>query len=133
MGVHVLRNESCDLSVGGSSFRIIGLKENARPEQWTMLADSSRFHLVLSHRPEKLIAYAAAGVDLALTGHAHGGQIRLFGLGLYAPEQGIFPKYTRGIYSSRRTKMIVSAGLGNTKYALRLFNPRELVAVTLRK
>ncbi|MCL2671133.1 MAG: metallophosphoesterase [Clostridiales bacterium] len=132
MGVRVLRNEAADLTVGETSLRIVGLCEDARPEQWTMLIDSTRLHILLAHRPERFKEYMAAGVDLALCGHTHGGLMRILGIGLYAPEQGIFPRYTRGKYSKQRTTMIVSAGLGNTRYAPRLFNPREVVAVTLQ-
>lgn len=49
-------------------------------------------------------------IDLVLSGHAHGGQIRLFGQGLFAPGQGILPKYTSGVHEN----MIISKGLANT-------------------
>ena len=66
------------------------------------------------------------GFDLILSGHAHGGQIRLFGRGLFAPGQGIFPKYTSGIHGS----MIISRGLSNTGGMIpRLFNRREIVYI----
>jgi ribosome biogenesis GTPase len=56
------------------------------------------YNLVLSHRPEAFLKYVENGVDLALTGHAHGGQIILLGIGAVAPNQGIFPKYIKGMY-----------------------------------
>ena len=81
-----------------------------------------------------LRTYAQAGVDLVFCGHAHGGQFRLPGVGgLYAPGQGVFPKYTAGLYTMEATTMIVSRGLGNSLFPLRLHNFPELVAVTLKK
>ena len=68
-------------------------------------------------------------IDLILAGHAHGGQIRLFGHGLYAYGQGLFPKYTKGIYDG---KLIVSAGLANTSRFPRINNPPEIVFLTLK-
>lgn len=132
MGVRILRNEAADVSVGKDSFRIIGLNEDATPTQWTMLVDSTRLHIVLSHRPEKFRDYVAASPDLVLCGHAHGGQIRILGQGLFSPEQGIFPRYTRGVYRKLRTTMIVSAGLGNTRVIPRFFNPPEIGVITLQ-
>ena len=77
--------------------------------------------------------YAEEGVDLVFTGHAHGGQIRLpFMGGLFAPHQGFFPRYTEGMFEKDGTVMVVSRGLGNSTFPLRLFNRPELVAVTLR-
>ncbi|GEN50381.1 metallophosphoesterase [Alkalibacterium pelagium] len=90
------------------------------------------FNLLLSHRAELMSVYAAADVDLALTGHAHGGQIRLpFINGLFAPSQGFLPDYTSGQYSEDNTHMIVSRGLGNSIFPLRINNRPELVIVNL--
>ena len=69
-------------------------------ESWiSEFAASAPFTLLLSHHPEYFIPHIAPhGVSLTLSGHAHGGQIRLFGQGLFAPGQGIFPKYTDGLH-----------------------------------
>ena len=61
--------------------------------------------------------------------YAHGGQMRFFGQGLYAPGQGLFPKYTKGRYDGNNGCMIVSAGMSNTYRIPRLFNPPEIVWV----
>jgi hypothetical protein len=67
------------------------------------------------------------------SGHAHGGQVRLpFIGGILAPDQGLFPKYTSGIYNKDNTHMIVSRGLGNSLFPLRVFNKPELVVTTLK-
>ena len=72
-------------------------------------------------------------IDLVLSGHAHGGQIRLFGQGLFAPGQGLLPRYTGGLYEGPHGNMIVSRGLANTAPPPipRLFNPREVVTIRL--
>lgn len=72
------------------------------------------------------------GLLLVLTGHAHGGQIRLpFLGGLYAPDQGFFPKYTAGVHHRDGTDMVVSRGPGDSLLPLRINNTPELVTVTL--
>ncbi|WP_423189045.1 metallophosphoesterase [Alkalibacterium sp. f15] len=90
------------------------------------------FNLLLSHRAELIDIYEESDVELVLTGHAHGGQIRLPIIGgLYAPGQGSFPDYTIGEYTKGTTTMIVSRGLGNSVFPLRVFNRPELVVMTL--
>jgi len=94
----------------------------------------SGFRVLLSHRPEKMDVYAKYGYHLVLTGHAHGGQWRFpFVGGLYAPNQGIIPEYSSGIHYKGQTGMVVSRGLGNSGFPLRLFNRPELVVVTLKR
>jgi uncharacterized protein len=94
----------------------------------------TNFNILLSHRPEQFSIYKDMNVDLVFSGHAHGGQVRIpFVGGLVAPNQGLFPKYTQGIYSEKSTSMVVSRGLGNSIFPLRVFNPPELVVVTLIK
>lgn len=88
--------------------------------------------VLLSHRPEYFEMYTEYPVDLALTGHAHGGQIRIpFIGGLYAPSQGWFPKYTSGLYEDGDFKMITSRGIGDSKKLMRVFNPPEIISVQL--
>ena len=89
--------------------------------------------IALSHRPQYLEDYAQEGFALVLSGHAHGGQVRLpFIGGLFAPEQGILPKYTAGLHEEGNTKMIVSRGLGNSGFPLRFGNRPEVVVITLK-
>ena len=122
MGITVLRNSYFDFS----PFRMVGLCQMVTKEQIAPLLSSERFNLVLSHRPELFDVYVDSGVDVVLCGHAHGGQVRLGHIGLYAPQQGLIPKYTSGWYRRRKTKMYVSRGLGNTIPFPRVFNTPEL-------
>ena len=88
--------------------------------------------ILLSHRPEAFEAYQSEGVDLVLSGHAHGGQFRLPLIGgIIAPNQGWFPKYDAGIYSQQNTTMIVSRGIGNSIIPVRINNRPEIVSVEL--
>ena len=71
-------------------------------------------------------------IDLVLSGHAHGGQFRLFGQGIFSPGQGWFPEYTSGIHKGENGRMIVSKGLANTAHMVpRLFNPTEIVYIEI--
>lgn len=97
-------------------------------------ATQGEFQILLSHRPEHFQVYVEKKMDLVFCGHAHGGQFRLpFTQGLYAPHQGIFPKYTAGMHHRDSTRMIVSRGLADSSFPIRMGNPFELVVVTLRR
>ena len=88
------------------------------------------FRLVLCHKPEHFARRVQAfDIDLTVSGHAHGGQIRLCGRGLYAPHQGMLPKWTRGLYENGR--LLVSAGATNTELVPRIGNPCEILLVRL--
>ena len=151
--VQRLSGQAFPLSVGNDTIWIAGVDDpfktkigNAEPylasfeEQLIVarqVADRDRFTVLLSHRPEKMTEYARRGYDLVLSGHAHGGQIRIPGTeqGLFAPHQGLFPKYTGGtVYEEGDTKMIVSRGLArDALYQPRVFNPPELVVIDVTK
>ena len=89
--------------------------------------------ILLAHEPQLIENYANCGYDLVLCGHAHGGQWRIpfTGIGLFAPGQGKFPKYTSGLHTVKNTKMIISRGLGNSEFPLRLFNRPEIVFIEI--
>ena len=85
--------------------------------------------LLLCHHPEYYARYIRSlPIDLTLSGHAHGGQWRIFGRGIFAPGQGLFPKYTSGLYDGR---LLVSRGLGNPCGIPRFFNPPEGILLTI--
>ncbi|MDE7380108.1 MAG: metallophosphoesterase family protein [Clostridia bacterium] len=97
------------------------------------LAEGEGFKLLLAHLPQYMERYALAGYDAALCGHAHGGQWRIpfTRIGIYAPGQGLFPKYTSGVHSCGDMRQVISRGLGNSQCPLRLFNRPEIVVVEI--
>lgn len=96
------------------------------------------YKIVLSHFPENFEKveenhYAQYDFDLQLSGHAHGGQFILPFIGpIYSPGQGLFPKYAVGSFGDR-PKLIISRGLGNAEFPLRLFNHPEINVIHLEK
>ncbi len=128
-----------------SEINLIGIEDpsfnfNTYLDDATIIQDSlmlvqyakNNFSILLSHRPELIETYAKNNFDLVLSGHAHGGQIRIpFIGGLVAPNQGLFPKYTNGIYEKDNTKMVVSRGIGNSILPFRVNNRPELVVIKL--
>ncbi|QDQ00524.1 metallophosphoesterase [Lysinibacillus fusiformis] len=140
VGVHVMANESTVLERNGERLAIVGIEDplmgrstEEMLEIATTYVPQEMLKLLLAHRPEVFNVYVASGIDLAFTGHAHGGQIRIPGLGgLVAPGQGMLPKYTAGIYEGQETKMVVSRGLGNSTVPYRVFNLPEIVVMELK-
>lgn len=143
-GVHVLMDESMDWEVEGESVQIAGINDPLLDVQQTeqdftrsALAEAGideRFTLLLAHRPEMFSIYVEEEIDLVFAGHAHGGQIRFPGLGgLFAPGQGWFPTMTKGIFEEQSTRLVLSRGLGNSGFPVRIFNLPEIIVVTLEK
>jgi predicted MPP superfamily phosphohydrolase len=160
-GVTVLDNRWEDLSVNGVTLRLCGVddpmmfeytedpihlalsggSENERDNTRALLGsrfsglDGDALGVLLAHRAELVDLYLEYGFDLILSGHTHGGQIRLplVANGLFAPNQGVFPRYGGGRYDfeSEQT-LIISRGLSFTAYVPRVFNPPEVVVVDIR-
>lgn len=144
-GVTVLSNRYVMLERNGDRLALLGAEDpNGYADQKTIaqLAEEVRaaegtetYQLLLSHRNNLYNKYAAAGVDLTLSGHAHGGFIRLPGTdGLvgHSPEGlKVFPSYTAGIYQLLHGTMAVSRGLGNQPPTFRLFNRPDVPLVIL--
>jgi predicted MPP superfamily phosphohydrolase len=105
---------------------VLGIKDSE-------LTKEQDFTILLAHRPEFHELYKELPIDLALSGHAHGGQVRIPYIlnGLYAPDQGFFPHYAGGIYDFQKYKMIVSRGLSFNLRLPRIFNPPEIVVITV--
>lgn len=139
-GVHMLEDRDENFFRSGDCIRLLGLKDPAFPggmERVQHVLSSAGaqpgFRLLLSHRPELFPLYARYGCDLILSGHAHGGQVRIPGVGgLFAPGQGFFPKWDGGVYAQFGSTLVVSRGLGNSAAPLRICNPPELVKLVLR-
>ena len=130
-GVTVLDNAVCrlreDVALGGLSSQ----KKPVDAAVVQALAREDGFRLLLCHHPEYFVPYVKdADVELTLSGHAHGGQIRLFGRGLFAPGQVFFPRLTSGFYEDGR--LLVSWGLASHNLIPpRINNPCELIILTL--
>ena len=97
-------------------------------------SENGNYSILLAHRPELIDSYLNYDFDLILAGHAHGGQWRLPGIinGLFAPNQGFFPRYAGGKYRFEDSFMIVSRGLARDSTRIpRIFNRPELVVIDL--
>lgn len=138
-GVVLLDNRTEELSLpGGGTIVLTGLCDDnlgdGTLERLSASWQEDAVTVLLAHEPQYIENYAASGVDLAFCGHAHGGQIRLPLVGgLFAPGQGILPKYTAGIYQLGETQMVVSRGIGGSLFPQRVWNRPEVVAVTLKR
>lgn len=131
-GVIVLDNEWTTLWRDSKAIALGGLTEG-KPIDAPPLQEEMPVKIVLSHYPQYLNEYTNVGYSLVFTGHAHGGQIRIFGQGLFAPGQGLLPKYTSGLYRQKDTQMIVSRGLKDAYFPMRICNTPHIPIITLIK
>lgn len=136
-GVTVLEGDSEILDFEGQKIRISGADNSLPLEQYKACCEAAGddiFTVFMSHRPDHVDMYSGRGFDLVVSGHAHGGQVRIPHIlnGLYAPNQGIFPKYAGGRYTlaDGKTEMIVSRGLCKNIFP-RVFNPPEVVVIEI--
>lgn len=139
IGVHVLDDSSEVVSIRETKLNIGGLSQG--PEQFERYGhkffdkyiNEDYFKLLLVHYPEEFQGHIEQyPVDLALCGHAHGGQVRLpFIGGLYSTGQGLFPSLSEGYHEIENSKVIISRGLGNSHHFPRVNNRPELVVVDL--
>ncbi len=135
IGVTILENTSVLWEQDGEAIQLAGMYD---PEFSTHLwrdfapqVQEDLYTVLLFHRPEYIKEAASFGADLILSGHTHGGQIRLPLIGaVFAPNQGWFPRYDVGRFEENGTTMIVSQGLGESVY-WRILTPPEIVVVTL--
>ncbi len=92
------------------------------------------FNILLSHRPEMNEVYSKNNYDLVFCGHAHGGQFRIPPVGaIYSPGQGFFPKYSEGPHLFGETTLLVSRGLGNSSFPIRINNRPQIIVCELHK
>lgn len=143
-GVHLLENTHRHLEIHGMPVAVWGLELSkeyfrrgmpAQPNGDTvreLLGEPEEvyYNILLAHHPAYFDAYASWGADLTLSGHLHGGIVRLpfFG-GVISPQIRLFPKYDRGMFDKDGKKLIVSAGLGTHTINIRINNPAELVII----
>jgi len=142
-GATVLTNEYTLLERQGDSILLAGIDDpNGFADQKSpeALAGEVRqawgdgFWLLLAHRNNYFEKqYSLMGADLVLSGHAHGGIIRLpFTDGLIGVERNLFPSYTDGFYQANGRDLFVSRGLGNSGRSFRLFNRPQVAVLTLQ-
>ncbi len=141
--VELLSNEAIDITVGKTSIQLIAISDGL--EQFDVKTNNAkRFiekleptndcRICLTHYPELFLnRLLHRGIDVAFTGHAHGGAIRLPKIGgLYSTGEGFFPKFTSGVYEvDDGTQVVVSRGLGSHGILPRINNQPELVVVDL--
>ncbi len=142
LGIPVLSGDLAVITVGETRVQLFGVDDAHGGEQNTIaqldaaarLRDDSLYSILAIHCPNQVERNLSYGFDLILSGHTHGGQVRIPGLlnGLYAPGQGFFPKYGGGRYDFGAQTMIISRGLSKKPYwAPRVFDLPELVVVRL--
>ena len=146
LGVIVLEDEKVEIKQYGEKIVLLGVDDPSfqtdylhgdsvtvmRGKLQELKNEEYAYRVLLSHRPELFETYVESGVDLVLSGHAHGGQFRLpFVGGLAAPNQGLFPKYETGLYTCNSTNMIVSRGVGNSIIPCRFNNRPEVILIEL--
>lgn len=144
-GAVVLDKEYIDMEINGQEVRLGGVygyvlspDDKEDPEQTFMeeFQDTDRFKILLSHVPEGLLLWKSMehwDVDLVFSGHVHGGQVRIpFVGGLYDPEEGYFPTYTKGMFECGNGTMVLSAGLGSSRGVPRVNNLPELVVCEVK-
>lgn len=147
LGIVVLEDERLEIQRLGEKIAVIGVNDPSFETNYLFgdaaavlrlklqeYKNEDTYTVLLSHRPELLETYAQCGVDLVLSGHAHGGQVRIpFLGGLVAPNQGLFPKYDAGMFIKENTTMIVSRGIGNSIIPIRVNNRPEVILIELSK
>jgi len=138
-GAKTLMGSGAWVEKGGSQIHIYGVDDPLSCRFFKQLRacgialEEGAFSILISHRPEYFSLCCAYGFDLALSGHAHGGQWRIprFLNGVYAPGQGFFPRYAGGLYKDGATSMVVSRGLSDIP-RFRLYNPPEIAVVDIK-
>lgn len=149
VGVTVLNNSKVEIKRGNDKITIMGIcdptlviDERDGYDEKSITKDliskisytKNDYTILLSHRPESFDIYVEKEIDLTLSGHAHGGQVRLPLIGgILAPNQGFFPYYDSGLYEKNTSAMIVSRGIGNSTFPIRVNNVPEIILIELNK
>lgn len=141
--VCLLENEKADLSSWGIGIYGLDLPEemykkldrgslSAGKMEEMLGKPSAGYNILLAHNPAFFETYADWGADLTLSGHVHGGVMRLPGIGgVLSTSFRLFPKYDGGLFEKEGRRMIISRGLGSHTVPVRIFNPAELVVIDL--
>ncbi len=144
-GVIFLENDSADIE--GTNIRITGLDLNLEyykkvikkkmdsgyVEKLVGSSDKNKFQILIAHNPQYFDRYAEWGADLTVSGHVHGGIVRLPLLGgVISPSIALFPKYDGGKFKIGDRTMILSRGLGTHTIHVRMFNPGEVCVIKVK-
>ena len=147
-GVCLLENEKTVFEKEGVRLNIYGFeldrkyykklhREQFRREELTEALgepDPDRYNVLLAHNPVYFDEYAGWGADLTVSGHLHGGIIRIPGIGgVITPQARLFPRYDAGHFQKNGRDLVVSRGLGTHTVNLRVFNPAELSVIRLKE
>lgn len=157
LGIIILNNKLDTLQINNTTINLLGIQDpstlykdkkyayigNNKKKTKAILDDLTtnndefnkmNFTILLAHRPEFFELYSDYDIDIAFTGHTHGGLIRLPIIrGVYSRAEGIFPEYSVGSYSKKNITMIINSGIGYSEIPIRIFNPPEIVVITLSK
>lgn len=143
-GVNVLSNQAVTLERNGQQMVLAGIDDpngyaDQKPPE-TLAAEiyadyGDPFWVLLAHRNDHFESqYSLLGADLVVSGHGHGGIIRLpFTDGLLSTDRTLFPSFTAGLYQANGSTLFVTRGLGNSGPSFRLFNRPEVAVLTLHK
>ncbi len=147
MGVNLLENSKCSIKVNNQNINIYGLEiereyykrfakikmEDTYIEDILGKINESDYNILIAHNPKYFENYAKWGADVTVSGHLHGGLVRLpFIGGVASPQIEIFPKYSDGKYTINGKNMILSCGLGTHTINVRVNNPAELSVIKLK-
>lgn len=146
-GIHILDNSSEEFMIGKDAFCVWGLslplnnyKRFARHElsddtvkKYLGMADKEKYNILLAHHPRFAQSYFDWGADLILSGHIHGGVMRLGKRAVISPDFQVFPKYGYGHFQEQEKHMLISGGLGEHTVPFRIFNPKELLCIDIYK
>jgi hypothetical protein len=134
-GVIVLNNGNVELEVRGTAFNLAGVEDGPRKNvnQAMEGINPDLYTVLLSHRPDLVARIAEIPVDLILSGHTHGGQVRLPFVGaIYAPNQGWLPKYDKGMFQILADRhLYVDSGLGTTHLPIRFLNKAQMSVIRI--
>ena len=124
----------CGLQIGQEYFGHFTKKEMTETYMDKLVGKANRdcFQILIAHNPVYFKKYADWGADLVLSGHIHGGVVRLPWLGgVISPTATFFPKYDGGRFQEGTSTMILGRGLSTHTLPIRMWNPGEIVLVTL--
>jgi predicted MPP superfamily phosphohydrolase len=146
-GINILSDSYENININGNEIILAGIEDPDKKyyevpeydqniimeETFRGLDEIKEYKILMAHRPENIEIYCKYSFDLVVSGHTHGGQVRIPYImnGVYAPDQGFFPKYSGGLYRHGNLTHSISRGLSVNPKLPRIFNPPELVVIVI--